>query len=220
MAIAIAFIYAGAVSCSMKTIDSETNKAPAANELVSKKEKVSPGGSGLLSQETPSSFEEETLSWENSFQSDGLEEIITKDESQLEKSNPFFDPQPSELSRKDPAISFRSNENLENVFFGFDQYNIDDSAKQVLLKNSEWMKKNPSAIVQLQGHCDERGTNNYNIALGQRRARHVKRQLINFGIKKDRLLTISYGEEKPVCLEGRENCWRKNRRVQFLVSQD
>ena len=74
--------------------------------------------------------------------------------------------------------------------------------------------------MQLAGHCDERGTNNYNIALGNKRALYVKKQLAFLGISKDRLFSISYGEEKPTCWEGKENCWSKNRRVQFLIISD
>ena len=85
------------------------------------------------------------------------------------------------------------------------------------MRNAEWLKKNPSLEVQLAGHCDERGTNNYNIALGERRSFDVKKELAILGINANKLFAISYGEEKPVCIEGKETCWSKNRRVQFLI---
>ena len=127
-----------------------------------------------------------------------------------------------EKSKKEPLLEKKSakEEKLENVYFGFDQYKIDESAKKILLKNAEWLKYNPSLKVQLAGHCDERGTNNYNIALGNKRALYVKKQLAFLGISKDRLFSISYGEEKPTCWEGEEKCWSKNRRVQFLIISD
>jgi peptidoglycan-associated lipoprotein len=85
------------------------------------------------------------------------------------------------------------------------------------VKNAEWLKQNPSLEVQLVGHCDERGTNNYNISLGERRSLDVKKELAILGINTNKLFTISYGEEKPVCVEPEELCWSMNRRVQFLI---
>ena len=86
------------------------------------------------------------------------------------------------------------------------------------MKNAEWMKQNPLLEFQLVGHCDGRGTNNYNIALGERRSFDVKKELVILGINTDKLFAISYGEEKPVCVESKEICWSKNRRVQFLIN--
>jgi peptidoglycan-associated lipoprotein len=79
-------------------------------------------------------------------------------------------------------------------------------------------EKKPSLEFQLVGHCDERGTNNYNIALGERRSFDVKSELAIVGINTNKLFAISYGEEKPVCVESKEICWSKNRRVQFLIN--
>ena len=122
--------------------------------------------------------------------------------------------------KKETNTNFFLSEKLDDVYFSFDQYNIDESAKRILSKNAEWLKYNPALKVQLAGHCDERGTNNYNIALGNKRALYIKKQLAFLGISKDRLFSISYGEEKPTCWEGEEKCWSKNRRVQFLIISD
>jgi peptidoglycan-associated lipoprotein len=134
------------------------------------------------------------------------------------QSNPFLNPNNNYKLKNNSDENFILAGKLEDIFFDFDQHKIDKSAKEILVKNAEWMKKNPSLEFQLVGHCDERGTNNYNIALGERRSFDVKKELAILGINTDKLFTISYGEEKPVCVEGKEICWSKNRRVQFLIN--
>ncbi|TAL27750.1 MAG: peptidoglycan-associated lipoprotein, partial [Nitrospirae bacterium] len=82
---------------------------------------------------------------------------------------------------------------------------------------SDWLVKNKSSNMLLEGHCDERGTNEYNLALGERRAKSTRDYLISSGVGKDRLELISFGEEKPLCKEQNEECWQKNRRAQFII---
>jgi peptidoglycan-associated lipoprotein len=108
---------------------------------------------------------------------------------------------------------------LEDIFFAFDDYSLTDAAKATLDKNAAWMKSNPNAKVRIEGNCDERGTNEYNMALGERRAKSAKKYLINLGIKEGQLSTVSYGEEKPVCTEQTEECWAKNRRDHFVIEK-
>src|SRR5919107_2952549 len=88
---------------------------------------------------------------------------------------------------------------LKDVYFDFDRYDIRADAREILKANSAWLKANPGAQVQIEGHCDERGTTEYNVALGSRRAESVKDYLVTLGTSADRLPTISYGEEVPVC---------------------
>jgi peptidoglycan-associated lipoprotein len=106
---------------------------------------------------------------------------------------------------------------LKDVYFDFDRYDLRADSREILKANSAWLKTNPSAQVQIEGHCDERGTTEYNVALGSRRAESVKDYLVTLGTSTDRLSTISYGEEVPVCREQTEECWQKNRRVRFVV---
>jgi peptidoglycan-associated lipoprotein len=89
--------------------------------------------------------------------------------------------------------------------------------KDVLRGNADWLKSNPSARIEVEGHCDERGTSEYNLALGARRSQTAKDYLVSLGISPERISTISYGEEIPVCTEHDENCWRQNRRARFVV---
>ena len=106
---------------------------------------------------------------------------------------------------------------LQDIHFAFDDYSLTDQAKVILEKNATWMKNNPNAKVQIEGHCDERGTNEYNIALGERRANSAKKYLIKLGVQEDRLSTVSYGEERPLDPGHNEEAWAKNRRDHFAI---
>ena len=108
-------------------------------------------------------------------------------------------------------------EKLEAIYFDFDKYVIKPEGREALKRNAEWLQKNAGAKVVVEGNCDERGTNEYNMALGQRRADAAAKYLMDLGIAKDRVSTVSYGEEKPICQEANEACWSKNRRGDFTV---
>ena len=106
----------------------------------------------------------------------------------------------------------------EYVHFAFDRYDLDEMAQEVLRRKAEYLRDNPDLYVTIEGHCDERGTNEYNLALGDRRAESAKAFLVDLGIDPMRLTTISYGEERPVCTQQNEECWAKNRRDNFVVN--
>lgn len=106
---------------------------------------------------------------------------------------------------------------LRDVNFDFDRYDLRPDAREILKKHATWLKANPQARVQIEGHCDERGTNEYNLALGAKRAESVKLFLVALGISPGRLSTISYGEELPLCKEQNEACWGRNRRAHFII---
>ncbi len=106
---------------------------------------------------------------------------------------------------------------LKDIHFDFDKYEVRRGDEEILKENAAWLKKNPKAKVQVEGHCDERGTVEYNLALGERRANHTKQFLISFGIAPDRISTISYGKERPLDSGHDEDAWAKNRRVHFVV---
>jgi peptidoglycan-associated lipoprotein len=106
---------------------------------------------------------------------------------------------------------------LADVFFAFDRSELEAEARDMLQSNSDWIKQNPDVSIEIEGHADNRGTNEYNLALGARRAQAVKDYLVTLGNAPDRLSTISYGEELPVCGVDSEECWRKNRRAHFVV---
>lgn len=105
---------------------------------------------------------------------------------------------------------------LKNIYFEFDSYALSPEARGVLKANAEWLKANPSVSVEIEGHCDERGTTDYNLALGAKRARAALDYLLALGVSAARLKTNSYGEEVPVCREGNDGCYAKNRRDRFV----
>lgn len=108
---------------------------------------------------------------------------------------------------------------LKDIHFDFDKYNVTPSAQGVLRTNADWLKANPKAKVQVEGHCDERGTAQYNMALGQKRARAAYDYLKTLGIDATRMSTVSYGKEMPLDPRHNEEAWAKNRRDHFNVQQ-
>ena len=108
---------------------------------------------------------------------------------------------------------------LKDINFSFDSAALSEPARATLKTNADWLKGNPAARVQIEGHCDERGTAEYNMALGAKRAQAALDYLATLGVAANRLSTVSYGEEIPVCKEHNETCWAKNRRDRFVVSE-
>jgi peptidoglycan-associated lipoprotein len=107
---------------------------------------------------------------------------------------------------------------LDDVFFAFDRFDLSPMAKDSLTKNAGWLKQNPTARIMIEGHCDERGTNEYNLALGDRRANAAAAYLTSLGIAENRIETISYGEERPFAFGHDEATWAKNRRAHFVIT--
>lgn len=105
----------------------------------------------------------------------------------------------------------------ENIYFDFDKSVLSYQAQELLKEKAMWMRANPDASVVIEGHCDERGTNAYNLALGERRAESAKTFMVNLGISGARMTTISYGEERPVDMANNEEAWAKNRRATFVI---
>ena len=117
-----------------------------------------------------------------------------------------------------PRVSeFAANANLQDVYFEFDKYDIRPDAARILDANATWLKANARNLLLIEGHCDERGTAEYNLALGERRAKSTMNYLVGQGVAASRITVISYGKERPVCTEKTEACWAKNRRAHHLV---
>ncbi len=105
---------------------------------------------------------------------------------------------------------------LKEIYFEFDSYALSAEARSILQTTAAWLKANPAAQVEVEGHCDERGTTEYNLALGAKRAHGAMDYLVSLGIPPARIKTVSYGEELPVCREKSEDCYRRNRRDRFV----
>jgi peptidoglycan-associated lipoprotein len=106
---------------------------------------------------------------------------------------------------------------LSDIHFDYNDYSVTAQDGEILKSNADWLSKNSASHVQIEGHCDDRGSEEYNIALGAKRAQAAKDYLETLGIGADRMSTISYGKELPVCTEETDECWAQNRRDHFVV---
>jgi peptidoglycan-associated lipoprotein len=131
-----------------------------------------------------------------------------------------FPPQPVEKSTADPSIEELNRQGvLKTIYFAYNSNDIDDAAKATLQANAAWLKAHPKYIVEIGGHCDERGSTGYNVALGDRRAGSVKAYMQSLGSDASKLTAVSYGEEKPADPGHDEAAWAKNRRAEFTIKQ-
>ncbi len=138
------------------------------------------------------------------------EERLAKEKAEIEASL---------QTKKYPGIEGEVFESsmLLDIHFAFDRYDLSATARERLTRNAEFILKFPEAKIQIEGHCDERGTNEYNLALGVRRATATRNYLVSLGVPTNRLSTISYGEELPVDPRHNEEAWAKNRRAHFVI---
>ncbi|MBI3610517.1 MAG: peptidoglycan-associated lipoprotein Pal [Nitrospirae bacterium] len=148
------------------------------------------------------------------------EEKVTPPAEKVQPAAPTPQPTPpiaeTPVAKEAEKPSPRAQD-VSDVYFDYDKYNIRDDARAVLENTARWLNDHQRAKLSIEGHCDERGTNEYNLALGERRAKAVKAFLAALGVHKDRLSTLSYGEERPVCKEQNEECYAKNRRAHFVI---
>ena len=122
-----------------------------------------------------------------------------------------------EALQKGESTATPASSPLKDTYFDFDSYALRPDARDVLKANADWLKANPAVQVQIEGHCDERGTSEYNLALGYKRAQSAKDYLETLGIAANRLSTTSFGKELPVCTEHTEECWQRNRHDRFVI---
>jgi peptidoglycan-associated lipoprotein len=137
-------------------------------------------------------------------------------EEEAKKAKEF---EKSLVAKREPGIAGEVFESrlLKDIHFDFDKYDILPEDAQILKENAALLSKYPQVKIQVEGHCDERGTNEYNLALGERRANAAKKYLVSLGISTDRISSISYGEEKPLDTGHDEEAWAKNRRGHFVI---
>ncbi|MGO9518383.1 MAG: peptidoglycan-associated lipoprotein Pal [Candidatus Korobacteraceae bacterium] len=126
-------------------------------------------------------------------------------------------PPPPQTTNQGDAMLFA--ENMKDVFFAYDSYDIEPQYQKVLQADARFLQQHPKMTFTIEGHCDERGSTEYNLALGDNRANATKQALIQLGVSGDRIRTISYGKEKPFCTESNETCWQQNRRGHFVYQQ-
>jgi peptidoglycan-associated lipoprotein len=120
-------------------------------------------------------------------------------------------------NEEDLAATFKSN--VQDIFFDYDTYDIRSDAQATLAKDADYLNRNPSIKIVIGGYCDERGSDEYNLALGQNRADAAKNALVTAGVAASRIRVVSYGKEKPFCTDSNEQCWQLNRRAGFTMDQ-
>jgi peptidoglycan-associated lipoprotein len=130
---------------------------------------------------------------------------------------PRAEPAEKPVTREESMERAAAAKGLQPIYFDFDQSFIRNDQRSMMTANAEWLKANPKVKVKIEGNCDDRGTKEYNQALGQRRATSAKKYLVDMGISAKRISLISYGKEKPVCSESSEDCWQKNRRDDLVA---
>ncbi|MFQ5851157.1 MAG: peptidoglycan-associated lipoprotein Pal [Candidatus Binatia bacterium] len=126
-------------------------------------------------------------------------------------------PSSLEAFRRGEEIPASQSDPIKDVYFDFDRYSLRPDARETLKVSAEWLRAHPSVRVEIEGHADERGTNEYNLGLGVKRAQAAKDYLATLGISPSRMSTVSYGEELPVCRRRTEECWQENRRAHSVV---
>jgi len=163
--------------------------------------------------EEPSMTKEDAAARERAEQTMKEQELKAKEEAAKK------DLDKSLVAKKEPGIEGTVFESslLKDIRFDFDKYDIRPQDTEILKENAALLKKYPNVKIQIEGHCDERGTTEYNVALGERRANSTKKYLLSLGISADHLSTISYGEEKPADPGHTEDAWAKNRRAHFVI---
>lgn len=146
-------------------------------------------------------------------------EIAKVREEEAKKAAASKEFEKSLVAKKTPGIEGTVFESrlLKDIYFYFDKYDIRPGDVEILKDNAAVLKKFSTVKIQIEGHCDERGTIEYNLALGERRANSTKRYLLSLGLPADRISTISYGEERPLDPGHREEAWAKNRRAAFII---
>lgn len=118
-----------------------------------------------------------------------------------------------------PSEAQQFAQNVRDIYFDYDKYDLRPDQTATAKVDAQWLAAHPNVRFTIQGHCDERGSTEYNIALGDNRASAVKAALIQAGIAADRIKSVSYGKERPFCTESNEACWQQNRRVHFVYGQ-
>jgi len=145
-------------------------------------------------------------------------EVVSEDLG-AESAAPKYTGRYKELSPGDGLTKLAENEGkLYTIYFDFDKYNIKAGEKANLDLNAKWLKLNNGVRIRIEGHADERGETEYNLALGDKRARTVSKYLGDMGVSSSRLTTVSYGEEKPAVNGHDESAWSKNRRAEFMIT--
>jgi peptidoglycan-associated lipoprotein len=196
------------VNCSPKKVVHPEKQAASSQETAQKAAESRAGGDMKARASTPSVAHQGSQ--------EKASDIKTSDRQPLEQQLIVKE----ERQAQEPTVITQENKALEDIYFDYDRFDITADARSSLKKIADWMRRNPSARILVEGHCDERGTNEYNLALGDNRAKAARDYLLALGIAQAKIEMISYGEEKPQCADQTEECWQKNRRAHFVIQKE
>jgi peptidoglycan-associated lipoprotein len=149
-----------------------------------------------------------------------LEAEVVKNDESINKIDADKKPSEEQLETQrieDEKQAIKNEFVNENIYFGFDSATLTSESQEILRKKAQWLEQNPDVVIIIEGHCDNRGTEAYNLALGERRAESAKAFLADIGIDVTKIMTISYGEERPANPEETEEAWALNRRASFVI---
>lgn len=127
-------------------------------------------------------------------------------------------PAPAATTPRQPSLEELFTKEVQDAFFDYDKASIRDDARSALAKTAQFLRSYPQVAIMIEGHCDERGSTEYNVALGDRRSDAAKDFLVSQGVATDRIQTVSYGKERPFCTQSNENCWQQNRRAHMRMA--
>jgi len=141
--------------------------------------------------------------------------------AEIRQQEKITDQELAKIEAKEETPKYKEEKSMfDDIHFDYDKYDIRPEAQSTLQAVSSWLLKNLSVKILVEGHCDERGTNEYNLALADRRAKAARDYLVALGIASDRIEMVSYGEEKPLCTDQTEDCWARNRRAHFVILRE
>jgi len=190
MALAVVSLVFFSASCAKKTVTPE--RGPAYEEG------PGPEDAGITGRTGRYEYEEDT--YRSAVEDEGIREGTYRDEATQRE-----------------MMAARSEFENEDIYFAYDSAALSRTAQEKLREKARWMKQYPTVSAVVEGHCDERGTSEYNLALGDRRAESAKAYMVNLGVSPSRLVTISYGEERPADPRKTEDAWARNRRAHFVI---
>ncbi len=199
------------MSCAKKVIPSQTKPYAYSSEAAKRPETRVPGKQAPGGSETASGGQEKSGEMEKGIKEESVREEAVPGKAILEQT--ARKGKEKEMTERREAVG---ESKMESIYFDFDQWVIRDDQKDILVKNAEWLKANPKPKIRIEGNCDERGTAEYNLALGQKRAEAAKAFLEGLGIPAQRMQSVSYGLERPLDPGHDETAWTKNRRVDLV----
>ena len=148
------------------------------------------------------------------------EEVVTPeraDDMEEEVVEEVVDLEADDVEESAISVEEQAKSVFKDVLFDYDKYDITADARPILNDVAQFLNDKNNVNIVVEGHCDERGTNEYNLALGEKRAKAAKNYLVSLGISPERMIIITFGEEKPACTEQNDSCWQQNRRAHFVV---